>query len=63
MRAILLGLMLLCACSSGSDLLAPSAPSGPNVFPHGIDPGSNGQLMAKRTHSQTTGTALGRAPQ
>jgi hypothetical protein len=60
MRAIVFGLTLLCACSSGSDLLAPPEPSGPNVFPHQI--GSDSPAMRKLAPSQTTRSAIVRAP-
>jgi hypothetical protein len=55
MRTILLGLTLLCACSSGSDLLAPSGPSGPNVFPHQFDQPTVASLSASQD-SLTSGT-------
>jgi hypothetical protein len=61
MRIILLGLTLLCACSSGSDLLAPSGPSGPNVFPHPVDQGSDLPVMSKLAPSHTTRPAIVRA--
>jgi hypothetical protein len=52
MRAILLA-TLLSACSSGSDLLAPSEPSDPpNVFPHAI--GSDGPAVTKLAPLPTT---------
>jgi hypothetical protein len=56
MRAILLGLTLLSACSGGSDLLAPSEPSGPpSVFPHGIR--SDGPVVTRLAPSLTPRSA------
>ena len=62
MRALLLGLTLLCACSNGSDLFAPSAPLIPNVYPHGNGPGGDGPQTAQHAASRGTSVALGRAP-
>ena len=62
MQAMLLGLMLLCACSGGSDLFDPSAPSAPNVYPHGIAPGGAGPQMPQHVSSRASLAAVGRAP-
>jgi hypothetical protein len=62
MRAILLGLTLLCACSSGSDLLEPSGPATPpNMDPHPFDQGTDIPGL-KVAPSQTTHSAIVRAP-